>query len=388
MSELRKYSRSTPNVPQTYDNATGPNRALTEYLVKNSATFVRLETARKKVVTSEVHQIHHLLILCQGWDDPKGDSYWQSRRERSDAASEHTAQTFYNMTKQIAEEMQATTSALTPGDLGVQPFQALDLCMAPGGFTWGTLKYNPNAVAYGITLPTEIGGYKNWFTLPAENIKYIDVTMLASEFGLETVPTSHPDHSLFLAERPFVDQRFQLIFCGGAVLRGHERSEHMRKFERTRLTTSQLILAMQRIIPGGTMVTLLRRPDAWDVAYLLHQFASFANIQLFKPYKKHALRSTFYLVAKDVQPETESAKAALEEWKNSWKNATFGGNKGTGEKDSDMDVEAVEKLLHDFGPTLIRLAKPVWTIQAAALETHDFSKARSHGQKKKKKKYY
>jgi hypothetical protein len=141
---------------------------------------------------------------------------------------------------------------------------------------------------------------------------------------------------------------------------------------------------MQRIIPGGTMAVLLRRPDAWDVVHLLHQFNSFANIQLFKPYKKHAVRSTFYLVAKNVQPEAESAIAALEEWKKSWSRATFGGDEGTGEKDPEMDVEAVKKVLDEFGPKLIELAIPVWKIQAGALERQDFTKTRNDGRKKQR----
>ncbi|KAH8714796.1 hypothetical protein GQ44DRAFT_405129 [Phaeosphaeriaceae sp. PMI808] len=364
MSELRRDipSLSTPNRPQIYGPTTGPNKTLAEYLAKNSPMFLRLEAARKK-----------------GWDNPEGDSYWQNRREQSDKSTEDAAQAFYDMTKQIAKEMQAKTSAMTPGDLGVQPFQSLDLCMAPGGFTWGTLEHNPDAIAYGITLPPEIGGYNNWFTLPAEYVKFMDITMLASEFGVETIPTSHPDHSLFLAERPFVDQRFQLIFCGGAVLRSHARSGHRQEFERTRLTTSQLILAMQRIFSGGTIVVLLRRPDVWDIVHLLHQFNSFADIQLFKPYKKHAVRSTFYLVAKNVQLEAESAKAALEEWKKSWCRATFGGDEGRGERDSEMDVEDVKRVLDEFGPKLIKLAVPVWKIQAGALERQDFTKARNDG---------
>ena len=77
----------------------------------------------------------HLLIPFQGWDNPDGDRYWQNQREQSDTATEDTAQAFYNITKQIAEKMQAKTSALTPGDLGIQPFQVLDICIAPGGFT-------------------------------------------------------------------------------------------------------------------------------------------------------------------------------------------------------------------------------------------------------------
>lgn len=277
------------------------------------------------------------------------------------------------MTKQIAEEMQTQTAAMTSVELGIRPFQVLDLCMAPGGFTWGTLKYNPGAIAYGITLPTKVGGYKNWCTLPAEHVKYMDITMLASDLGIETIPTSHPDRSLFITERPFVDQSFQLVFCGGAVLRTHERSEHRSDFERRRLTTSQLILAMQRIIPGGTMVVLLRRPDAWEIVHLLHQFNSFADIRLFKPFRKHAVRSTFYLVAKNIQSEAESAKAALVEWKECWSRATFGGDEGLGEKEPQVDAETVKDVLDEFGPQLIELATPVWKIQAGALKKEDYS---------------
>jgi hypothetical protein len=293
------------------------------------------------------------------------------------------AKSFFEMTKQIAEEMQSKTSALTPGNLGIPTFQVLDLCMAPGGFTWGTLQYNPSAIAYGITLPPEIGGYKNWVPLPAEHIKYMDITLLAREFGIETIPEDHPHHSLFLAERPFLDQRFQLIFCGGAVLRGHKRAEYRQRFERRRLTTSQLILAMQRIVSGGTMVVLLGKIEAWHVVHLLHQFSSFADIQLFKPYKKHAERSTFYLVAKNVQPEVESAKIALEEWKRSWASATFGGDEATGKDDVEVDAEIVEGVLEDFGPKLVKLAIPVWKIQASALERQYLKKARDDGSKKK-----
>jgi len=230
--------------------------------------------------------------------------------------------------------------------------------------------------------PSRNWRFKNWFTLPAEYIKFMDITMLASEFGIETIPANHPDYSLFLNERPFVDQRFQLIFCGCAVLRGHEKSDHRSEFERTRLITSQLILAMQRIIPGGTMVVLLRRPDAWETVRLLYQFDSFSNIQLFKPRKKHAVRSTFYLVAKNVQPDVDSAKAALEDWKKSWSRATFGGPEGTGEREPEIDVQEVTKVLDEFGPKLIKLATLAWKIQAGALERQNFNKVRNDDQKK------
>jgi hypothetical protein len=68
-------------------------------------------------------------------------------------------------------------------------------------------------------------------------------------------------------------------------------------------------------------------------------------------------------VATNVQPEAESAKAALQEWKKSWYCATFGGDKeGAGEKDIEMDVEAVKKVLDEFGPKLIELTPPTQTL--------------------------
>lgn len=130
------------------------------------------------------------------------------------------------------------------------------------------------------------------------------------------------------------------------------------------------------------MVVLLRRPDAWDTAHLLHQFNSFANIQLSKPSRKHAVRPTFYLVAKNVQSETESAKAALEEWRESWFRATFSGDEGTGERDLEMEADAVKEVLNDFGPKLIKLAVPVWKIQATALERQNFARAQNASLKK------
>ncbi|KAE9967586.1 hypothetical protein EG327_011384 [Venturia inaequalis] len=355
--------------PQVYDPDAAPNKTIREYLTKRSSTFVRLEAARKK-----------------GWADPEGDKYWQKRHEQADKATgrdpeNEQAEVFYEMTKQIAREMQDKTEAMTPGHLGAETFQSLDLCMAPGGFTWGANEYNiGGAVAYGITLASEEGGHRNFYVNAA--VKFMDITMLASEAGIDDIPKTHPDHSLFITERPFLDQQYQLVFCGGAVLRTHQRSEHRRDFERSRLTTSQLILAMQRILPGGTMVVLLRRPDAWDVVHLLHQFDSFAEIQLFKPAKKHAVRSTFYLVAKNVQPESETAKAALKEWKQSWIRSTFGGESGTGEKDPETGVEDVQKVLDEFGTKLIELATHVWKTQADALVKQDFKKSPKDKRKK------
>lgn len=136
------------------------------------------------------------------------------------------------------------------------------------------------------------------------------------------------------------------------------------------------------------MVVLLRRPDVWDVVFLLYQFDSFAKIRLFKPCKKHAVRSTFYLVAKDVRPGAEGARAAAEEWKESWWRATSGGGEETGERDPEVSGEGVEKVLEGFGDRLVGLADPVWKIQAGALERQDFSKTKTWNDGRKKQTYW
>ncbi|KAF2758907.1 hypothetical protein EJ05DRAFT_526995 [Pseudovirgaria hyperparasitica] len=343
-----------------HDSNSDSQRTLMSYLIENSDNFAKLEKLKKK-----------------DWKNPAAYTHWQKRNMQANPATQDAVQQafLYKMTQQIVSEMHMKTEALTPGKLGASKLQVLDICMAPGGFTWGALKYNPNAISYGITLPEQRGGYKNRFRLRSQNVRFMDVTMLASECGIDVIPDSHPDFARFLQERPFLDLSFQLIFCGGAVLRSTRdfNTDYPNPYERTRLTTSQLVLAMQRIMPGGTMVVLLGKPEHPDTTAILRHFDRFARIELFKSRRKHTLRSTFYLVARDVQSESHAAKAALEDWKARWYRATFGGEIGTGELEPDMDTASMASMIDEFGTRLIELASPVWEIQAAALLRQDFN---------------
>lgn len=282
------------------------------------------------------------------------------------------------MMKDIGAQMQKKTGALTPGELDASVFQMLDLCMAPGAFTLSVMSHNRhrNVLAHGITLPVRDGGHQLLVDRSQVRVEELDITMLATEFGCETIPQSHPDHGLFLTQQPFCDQQFQLILCDGQVLRNtvHPRSEHREIFEARRLADAQLILALQRIMPGGTIVMLLHKAEAYDTIELLHQFDSFSEIQLFKPIKHHQIRSSFYLIAKDVQPHAETAQAALKEWKKDWYRSTFGGENGTGEKDKDIDMKRAQDILDKFGGRLVEMAEPLWKLQADALAAKDFTR--------------
>lgn len=271
----------------------------------------------------------------------------------------------------IGDELQASTNALTAISGGGE-VNILDLCMAPGGYTASALKYNPTATACGVTLPPAKGGHELLLKSSRSSVKFLDITMLASEFGVDEVPLTHPEHASFLSERPYLGQTFHLVFCDGQVLRTHQRAEHREQHEALRLTVSQLILALQRIHPGGTLVMLLHKIEAWDTTELLYRFSRFSSIQLFKPERKHAIRSSFYLVAKNVRPDNDAAKQVVEVWKQAWWRATFGGQNGTGEMKVMPDEGYVHTVVDEFGKELIALGRAIWEIQANSLSKMDF----------------
>ncbi|KAF1970794.1 hypothetical protein BU23DRAFT_472800 [Bimuria novae-zelandiae CBS 107.79] len=102
-------------------------------------------------------------------------------------------------------------------------------------------------------------------------------------------------------------------------------------------------------------------------------FSKFSNVRLFKPRKKHAVRSSFYMVATNVRPRSKDAQSAVLEWRTQWESATFG-------FDSAFlscpcaSGDHVSSLLAGFGPQLIDLATPVWKIQANGLRSAPFLK--------------
>jgi hypothetical protein len=173
--------------------------------------------------------------------------------------------------------------------------------MAPGGFAASVLKVNANARVCGVSLPVSQGGHElllpGWKTNPRIQVTFLDITMLASEMGITDVPMNHTDASNFLQDRPFQSQVFDLVFCDGQVLRTHSREEYREQVEAKRLLTSQLVLALQRIKHCGKLVLLLHKVEALHTVLLLHTLSKFSLIQLFKPKKKHATRSSFYVVA-------------------------------------------------------------------------------------------
>ncbi|MCJ1461466.1 hypothetical protein MMC07_000063 [Pseudocyphellaria aurata] len=330
----------------------GPNLMLQNFFLEKAPAFYRLEELKKI-----------------GWKQPQGDAYYSLLRKQANNQDSHWEQSVFVANRQTGEELDSQTSALSLPGWPQNEVKILDLCMAPGGFSAAAREKNPNAVIRGISLPDNSGGLKMHFEDYPEPVKceFLDITTLATEFGVSTIPETHPDPSSFTTNRPYLGDLFHLVICGGQLVSDPDRSRHRERLENVRLSTSQLILALQRIVTGGTLVMLLRKAEAWDTAQFLYQFSQFSAIQLYKPSRQQNHRNSFYLIAKGVQPDHEAAKAAISGWKEAWGQATFGGLEGVGDVVGDEDNAIVQKLIDEFGERLIELAIPIWKIQSDAL---------------------
>ena len=201
--------------------------------------------------------------------------------------------------------------------------------------------------------------------------------MLAEDMGVAKIPEDHPDASNFLPRQlPLGQQPFKLVLCDGQVLRTQTRTGYRssKSREARRLTLTQLVLGLEHLQSGGTMVVLLHKLDAWDTLSLLYTFDKFSRVRLFKPKRSHAKRSSFYMVATDVRSRAPQAVMALEQWRASWRVATFGTDE---EYVASLEERShnVEDVLDEFGPKFMRLGRVIWDIQARALEKAPFMRS-------------
>ena len=258
--------------------------------------------------------------------------------------------------------------------------------MAPGGFAKVILdRYNATHV-HGLSLPTSQGGHpliESQFSSLRDRfeINYLDITMLAAEFGRTSVIPSLSN------ERPYLHTKFDLVIADGAVLESHERSEYRTKIvEGVRLRASELVIALRRIKPGGTFVMLLHHMNAWETVQILRDFQAFATVRVKKPKTSHKASSSFYLIAENVKPTDPAALAFMQKWKTTWREITLDFDReATVDQPGDgvdaiqstlaglnihsaqaSDVEVYE-LLEAFGPALIAMGTHVWETQIEGL---------------------
>jgi 23S rRNA U2552 (ribose-2'-O)-methylase RlmE/FtsJ len=311
-------------------------------------------------------------LRLQGWNNPEGDNFFARQRAAADAPGLEGANKFYKMTQNIGKELQASTKAFTVPKLRQGHPRFLDIGTAPGGFLYTAMHCNPHAFAVAYSFPVEDSGYEVLFPdTPSVEIKYMDVTMLAEDMGAGEIPADHPDRGNFLPKEFSADSVFDIVVCGAGVLRTHSRATYREHGESIRLTATQLILGLEHVMPGGTMMVLLHKPEGMNTARILHLFSQFSTVKLFKPVQSHAKRSSFYMVASNLQSEHPKAVEAVEGWRRAWNVATFGSDEDRA-KEAHRESSTAVQLLNAFGPDLIRMGRRIWDIQARALAKAPF----------------
>ncbi|KAG8630244.1 hypothetical protein KVT40_001863 [Elsinoe batatas] len=308
------------------------------------------------------------LIMHQGWQSSESDAYFEAQRHQADHCDDKTAWMFYDMMKEIAKDMHHTTGGLHIEHLPHDDARILDCCMAPGGFLSVCLEINPGHRAVAFTLPVDEGGHRVLLPLDDGRVKtnFLDITMLSGDVGVTKIPFNHPDAVNFLPQQLPPEKTFDIVLCDGQVLRTHQRASYRERREARRLTLSQIILGLEHIDPGGTMIILLHKLETFNTANLLHKFSKFASLKVYKSVKYHAKRSSFYLIATNIQPYHVEALSVVSAWKKLWITATLG---------TDMEYErqlreeelGVYSLLNEYGPELMRLGQEIWCTQANAL---------------------
>ncbi|KAI1314283.1 hypothetical protein F5Y03DRAFT_381065 [Xylaria venustula] len=325
------------------------------YLLETVPTFQRLNALREK-----------------GWNNPQGDRYFARQRRNADTASDQQAHFFLKMMKDVGREIHDATRIFDVRTLDNGPAKILDMCMAPGAFTYLAMEKNPGAQARAFSLPPDKGGHEVLIPPnPDLTIEFVDITMLAADMGVNRIPLSHPEAHEFLPKKLYPQDVFDLAICDGQVLRTHHRAAHRESREVTRLALTQLAIAVEHMKPGGSMLILIHKVEAWKSVMLLRTFSRFSNVKVFKPRRAHAKRGSCYIVASNIQPQHEDAIRAVRTWKQLWKSATFDTESDFERLSASLEPD-VNEVLGDFGATLVGFGQQPWEIQADALDKAPF----------------
>ena len=259
------------------------------------------------------------------------------------------------MTMKIGKTMANQTTAFRVLKDSADPC-ALDMGMAPGGFSSTILTYYPTTKIRAVTLSNKDGGHAVQMSRhPNVKLEFRDINTLAGDLGIETLPETHHATSMKLTtKRLFSNESYDVVICGGQVVRNQDRPASRNKLEARRLTLSQLVIAMEHIKTDGTLIAVMHKLEALSCVELLHIFSRIANeVVLFKPRKHHGNRSSFYMVALGVQPHCPAATEAVRNWKKEWEVATFEPDKHAGL--TYWSMERTEKLLEEYGEKLVKL---------------------------------
>jgi hypothetical protein len=303
-------------------------------------------------------------LQAKGWKDEGMDNYFVQQRRTADTAGNMLERQWFGRMKGVLREVDQIVRCIQPAGA----VQFLDLGCCPGGFTSYILDRNPSATGYGISLDVEKGGHA--FLL--ENYHRRRFQLIFADLTYFQLGPSSISHDSLLKPVP---SQIKPRSCDLVTLDGHQlrTQEGAKRWDYDRLLISQLILGFDAIKYGGTMVVKLSRPARECTAKLLYMLDLVCvSLSTYKPQTMHAIRGTFYAVAKEVGRGDEAVRlpAIVEGLRKLWFELTYGGENGSGRflLDSDLDfVISRDELIDRYMARLIELGRGVWLTQAQAL---------------------
>lgn len=304
-------------------------------------------------------------MIEKGWDNPMGDKSFQQQRQRADNPSPDDELKFYTITIATGKRLNASTGAFDILQSSDEP-SALDMGMAPGGFSATIMESYPKTTLRAITLPLAKGGHSVQFKHKSMKLDLCDINTLAGDMDLTSIPESHPAASTFTVTKLLGNELFDVVICGCQVTRNQELEEWREHREARRLQLAQLVIALEHIKSGGTLVAVMHKPEEIHTAELLQTFSRFSEISLFKPKRAHAKRSSFYMVAKKIDTGSNQAIQAKEIWKKEWIDSTL----GTADDCANLSKRTADdarKLLDGYGTELVTIGRPIWATQITGI---------------------
>ncbi|SMY22873.1 unnamed protein product [Zymoseptoria tritici ST99CH_1A5] len=328
------------------------------------------------------------LLREQGWKNSKGDEYLKTLRDIAENPTPESCRAAFSQMVQDGHELQSATSGLKITRRAFHdstPRRILEFGSAPGGLLHAALEINPSATATSFTMPRENGSHlfhvDERSLHPRVNVTCADFTLFAGDMlpWAKGPYNIYPmDPSTFFLDRQIPEGTFfDLVICDAGVLSDRDRTEYRRHHvsgQSTRVAITQLALAMKYIQSGGTLIMLLHKPEIWEVMGLALSFESFSDVQLYKPRGTDAIRSSFYLVAKNMHDDSGTQNTIFRWVQQQWEKHTFPciwegyHMKDYDQWDGTSMRLAVDIFLEHWGDRLIRLGTPVWEVQANALE--------------------
>ncbi|CAK5280321.1 unnamed protein product [Mycena citricolor] len=364
-------SRSTSSSPSTYGGEDTSFTSLDQSTAPSTVESCCSDPGSPRILTEE--------IIARGSDELKmlEGARMQATSEEPEDLAQHKERIavnacarqnryWFSKMKAVFKEIDDQTACIPRKD----PFRFLDLGCCPGGFSSYILNKNPFAQGLGISSENETGGHP--FLVEKRHqarfkVHYADLTY----YRLGPLPASVVRGSTkSLRALPFdCNKRFDVVLLDGKQIHRDPKSNISDRF-----FVSELIIGLQAIKKGGTLVVRLIDPESVETAKLLHMFDLLASsLDTFKPRTMHVARSTFYAVIKGVGegPKGGSLPHFINKLKELWVDLSLGGTEGAGRslchEDLDFIISIDELKATKNLDRLIKLSRAVWEVQAKAL---------------------